>query len=38
MSIFIDTLATLIRETVEDAGATQEDWGAALAQVFEEAS
>lgn len=34
MSIFIDTLADQIRQSIDDADATREDWVAAIAQVF----
>lgn len=34
MSIFIDALADQIRQSIDDADATREDWVAAIAQVF----
>lgn len=34
MSLFIDTLADQIRQSIDDADATREDWTTAIAQVF----
>jgi hypothetical protein len=32
--MFIDTLADLIQQSIEDADATREDWEAAIRRVF----
>lgn len=37
MSIFIDTLAQIISQSTDDAGATREDWQRALDQALPEA-
>jgi len=34
MSIIVDTLAEQIRDSVKEAGATREDWQAAMNQAF----
>lgn len=36
MSVYVDTLEVIIRDSVSDSGATKEDWLRAINQAFAE--